>query len=130
MDKLHTKAAKEMIWRGHLARHAASGKSIAAFCRVEQISQANFFAWRTKLRGCAIDLAAPPASVRCPDPRLLRVDRNGMCVWAKRLEQGRLVSNWANVASCEMDWMGLKLLLEGIEPKQVRKRYKKPATLP
>jgi transposase len=23
-----------------------------------------------------------------------------------------------------MDWTGLKLLLEGIEPKQVRKRYK------
>ena len=26
----------------------------------------------------------------------------------------------------EMDWTGLKLLLEGIEPKQVRLRYKKP----
>jgi transposase len=25
-----------------------------------------------------------------------------------------------------MDWTGLKLLLEGIEPKQVRRRYKKP----
>ena len=57
-------------------------------------------------------------------------DRNGLCVWAKRLEQGRLVSDWANVASCEMDWTGLKLLLEGIEPKQVRKRYKKPAIFP
>jgi transposase len=30
------------------------------------------------------------------------------------------------VASREMDWTGLKLLLEGIEPKQVRRRYKKP----
>lgn len=50
----------------------------------------------------------------------------GLCVWAERLEQGRLVSNWADVTSCEMDWTGLTLLLEGIEPKQVRKRYKKP----
>ena len=61
MDKLHTQVAKEMIWRDHLARHAASGKSIAAFCRGEQISQANFYAWRTKLRGGAIDLALPTA---------------------------------------------------------------------
>lgn len=34
----------------------------------------------------------------------------------KRLEQGRFVSNWANVARREMNWKGLKLLLEGIEP--------------
>jgi transposase len=47
-------------------------------------------------------------------------------VWAKRLEEGRLDSNWTNVSSCEMDWTGLKLLLEGIEPKRVRRRYKKP----
>ena len=56
----------------------------------------------------------------------LYFDRTGLCVWAKRLEQGRLVGNWADVASREMDWTGLKLLLEGIESKQVRRRYKKP----
>ena len=63
---------------------------------------------------------------RATQIRVLYFDRTGLCVWAKRLEQGRFVSNWADVASCEMDWTGLKLLLEGIEPKQVRKRYKKP----
>jgi transposase len=62
---------------------------------------------------------------RATQIRVLYFDRSGLCVWAKRLEQGRLVSNWANVTSCEMDWTGLKLLLEGIEPKQLRKRYKK-----
>lgn len=45
---------------------------------------------------------------------------------AKRLEQGRLIGNWADVASREMDWTGLKLLLECIDPKQVRRHYKKP----
>ena len=59
--------------------------------------------------------------------KVLYFDRNGLCVWAKRLEQGRLVINWANVESCEMDWTGLKLLLEGIEAKQVRRSYKKLA---
>ena len=59
--------------------------------------------------------------------KVLYFDQNGRCVWAKRLEQGWLVSNWANVESCEMDWTGLKLLLEGFEAKQVRRRYKKPA---
>ena len=63
---------------------------------------------------------------RATQIRVLYFDRTGLCVWAKRLEQGRFVSNWADVANCEMDWKGLKLLLEGIEPKQVRKRYKKP----
>ena len=67
---------------------------------------------------------------RATQIKVLYFDRTGLCVWAKRLERGRLVSDWANVASCEMDWTGLKLLLEGIEPKQVRKRYKKPTTFP
>jgi len=28
-----------------------------------------------------------------------------------------------------MDWMGLKLLLEGIEPKVIKRRYRHTATL-
>jgi transposase len=63
---------------------------------------------------------------RATQIRVLYFDRSGLCVWAKRLKRGRFVSNWADVASREMDCTGLKLLLEGIEPKQVRKRYKKP----
>ena len=61
MDKLQSLAVKEITWREYLARHASNGKSITAFCRDEDISQANFYAWRTKLRGGAIDLAAPSA---------------------------------------------------------------------
>ena len=59
MDRVQSQAAKEMAWRDHLTRHAASGKSIAAFCRAEDISQANFYAWRTKLRAGAIGFTAP-----------------------------------------------------------------------
>ena len=62
---------------------------------------------------------------RATQIRVLYFDRSGLCVWGKHLEQGRFVSIWADVASCEMDCTGLKLLLEGIEPKQMRKRYKK-----
>ena len=35
----------------------------------------------------------------------------------KRLEEGRLISNWDAVTTREMDWTQLKLLLEGIESK-------------
>jgi transposase len=42
-------------------------------------------------------------------------DRSGFCVWAKRLEAGRFVSDWRTVSTRDMDWMGLKLLLEGIK---------------
>jgi transposase len=45
-------------------------------------------------------------------------------VWAKRLEVGRFLSDWGQVQTREMDWTGLKLLLEGIEVKVQRKRYK------
>jgi transposase len=62
---------------------------------------------------------------RATQIKVLYFDRNGLCVWAKRLEQGRLIGNWDSVTTREMDWTGLKLLLEGIEPKRVRKRYQK-----
>ncbi len=39
-------------------------------------------------------------------------DRTGLCVWSKRLERGRLLSNWNTMSTREMDWTGLKLLLE------------------
>jgi transposase len=58
--------------------------------------------------------------------KVLYFDRSGWCVWSKRLEQGRLLSDWNSVSTREMDWTGLKLLLEGIEPKKVRRRYQKP----
>jgi transposase len=61
---------------------------------------------------------------RATQIKVLYFDRTGLCVWAKRLEQGRFLSDWRAVSTREMDWTGLKLLLEGIEPKVVRKRYK------
>ncbi|MDP1898539.1 MAG: IS66 family insertion sequence element accessory protein TnpB [Sulfurimicrobium sp.] len=63
---------------------------------------------------------------RATQMKVLYWDRTGFCLWAKRLEQGRFLSDWRQVATQEMDWTGLKLLLEGIEAKVVRKRYKHP----
>jgi transposase len=63
---------------------------------------------------------------RATQIKVLYFDRTGWCVWAKRLEQGRLICNWGAVTTREMDWTGLKLLLEGIEPKRVLRRYQKP----
>jgi transposase len=61
---------------------------------------------------------------RATQIKVLYFDRTGWCIWAKRLEQGRLIGNWDAVETREMDWVGLKLLLEGIEPKRVRRRHK------
>ena len=63
---------------------------------------------------------------RATQMKVLYWDRTGFCVWAKRLEAGRFLSDWRKVTTREMDWTGLKLLLEGIEAKVVRKRYKYP----
>lgn len=50
-------------------------------------------------------------------------DRSGFCLWAKRLERGRFVGSWHCQQTLALDWTGLKLLLEGIEPGRRRLRY-------
>jgi transposase len=66
---------------------------------------------------------------RATQMRVLYFDRSGFCVWAKRLEAGRFLSDWSQVRTREMDWTGLKLMLEGIEPGRQRKRYRLPESL-
>lgn len=56
--------------------------------------------------------------------RVLYFDRSGFCLWSKRLEAGRFISDWRAVRTRQMDFTGLKLLLEGIEPARYRKRYR------
>jgi transposase len=56
--------------------------------------------------------------------RVLYFDRSGFCLWSKRLEAGRFISDWRAVRTRQMDFTGLKLLLEGIEPALYRKRYR------
>jgi len=55
--------------------------------------------------------------------RCLYFDRSGFCIWSKRLESGRFIGEWSAISSREMDWTALKLMLEGIEPLRVRKRF-------
>lgn len=54
--------------------------------------------------------------------KVLYFDRTGFCVWAKRLERGRFVFDWNKLVG-QTDYTGLKMLLEGIEPRRIRKRY-------
>lgn len=58
--------------------------------------------------------------------KCLYFDRSGFCIWAKRLEAGKFIGDWSAVHTREMDWTGLKLLLEGLEGKRVRKRFRLP----
>ena len=59
--------------------------------------------------------------------KALYFDRNGWCIWAKRLEQGRFIRDWSQMRTCELDVTGLKLLLEGLERRDllVHKRYRR-----
>lgn len=63
---------------------------------------------------------------RATQMRVLYFDRSGFCVWAKRLEAGRFISDWSAISAREMDCTALKLMLEGIEPLRVRKRFSRP----
>jgi transposase len=59
--------------------------------------------------------------------KCLYFDRSGFCIWGKRLERGKFIGDWSAVRTREMDWTGLKLLIEGLEGKRVRKRFLLPA---
>lgn len=58
--------------------------------------------------------------------KCLYFDRSGFCIWGKRLEAGRFIGDWRRVSTREMDWTGLKLLIEGMEARRVRKRFSLP----
>jgi hypothetical protein len=40
-------AARERFWRDVLKRQPASGLSVRAFCRKEQLAESAFYGWRT-----------------------------------------------------------------------------------
>lgn len=60
---------------------------------------------------------------RATQMKVLYWDRSGFCIWMKRLEQGRFISDWSRVSARQMDWTALKMMLEGIEPARFRKRF-------
>ncbi len=55
--------------------------------------------------------------------KVLYWDRSGFCIWGKRLERGRFVSDWSQMKSSEIDWTQFKLLLEGFVVTRQRLRY-------
>ena len=60
--------------------------------------------------------------------KILYFDRSGFCIWAKQLEQGRFNYNPLLGEKQMVDWTRLKLILEGIDLKNIRqkKRYFHP----
>ena len=56
--------SKEARWRELLARQAASGLSVRAFCRQESIREPSFYFWRRSLR--ERDTKQPPAAAFVP----------------------------------------------------------------
>lgn len=63
---------------------------------------------------------------RATQIKCLYFDRSGFCIWGKRLEAGRFIGDWKKVSTREMDWTALKLLIEGMEARRVRKRFSLP----
>ena len=60
---------------------------------------------------------------RATQMKCLYFDRSGFCIWSKRLECGRFISNWRDVATRHMQWSELKLLIDGVELIKQRKRF-------
>jgi len=60
--------------------------------------------------------------------KILYFDRSGFCIWAKRLEEGRFNYNKSAGEKQALNCTQLKLIIEGIELKNMRqnKRYCHP----
>lgn len=57
--------------------------------------------------------------------KVLYFDGSGFCIWSKRLEQGQFHHPANGSDKKALDWVHLKLLLDGLEVKKIRqhKRY-------
>lgn len=54
--------------------------------------------------------------------KILYFDRSGYCIWMKRLEEGSFRKPSALTEKTALTWTQLKLILEGIELKNIRQR--------
>ena len=63
--------------------------------------------------------------------KILYFDGSGYCIWFKRLEQGQFNFQDRGAAKRLLNWLDLRLLLDGIEVEKVRqyKRYSQPTAL-
>lgn len=61
--------------------------------------------------------------------KILYFDGSGFCIWFKRLEQGQFNYDENTSSKQSLDWLQLKLLLDGVKVKKIRqyKRYKHPS---
>ena len=53
--------------------------------------------------------------------KVLFWDRDGFCLWAKRLEKGTFARGWNSDPN--LDRTTFLLLLEGVTPKRTQKRF-------
>jgi len=58
--------------------------------------------------------------------KILYWDRDGFAVWAKRLERGTFRVPAADTDQVELNTADLSMLLEGITPLRVSRRYRHP----
>jgi len=58
--------------------------------------------------------------------KILYFDGSGFCIWFKRLEQGQFNYSEHEAEKQPLDWLQLKLLLDGVKVNKIRqyKRYK------
>jgi transposase len=60
--------------------------------------------------------------------KCLYFDRNGYCIWSKRLEAGQFQVNWDRSGKQAIDLMTLRLILEGLSRERFKqqRRYRRP----
>ncbi|MEN9847412.1 MAG: hypothetical protein RL368_152 [Pseudomonadota bacterium] len=56
--------------------------------------------------------------------KIFYFDGSGYCIWCKRLEQGQFNRTASSESKKLLDWLSLRLLLDGIEMKKI-KQYKR-----
>lgn len=124
-------------WLKLFSRQVSGGLPVREFCRTRRDQRELVSTMAARLAGSGPDgnvdhrgrgCRAVHRFRRSSDQRLkcLYFNRSGFCIWGKRLETVKFISDWRAVRTREMDRTGLKLLFEGLEGKRVRKRFSLP----
>ena len=117
-------------WQQRLENYKASNLPVDDFCIQEGVSRATFYRWLKRLENGIPD-SIVSGETDGDRIKILFWDRDGFCIWYKRLERGtfQLLTTTGDEEGIELDYAQMEKLLGGLDlrTRRRRKRYRRGA---